>query len=90
MGAGYQITCVHRTSHAEAHVRLQYVGGRDWKLTQQAAIDGMEAGRWRFWVIIDERAVWVVVAQTSSGAKYLKTEDDDEQPETLLTLPECP
>ena len=31
----------------------------------------------------------VVVARSSNGRKYLKTEIDDELPQHLLTLPNC-
>jgi hypothetical protein len=31
-----------------------------------------------------------VVARAASGHKYLKTESDGEQPNNLLSLPECP
>jgi hypothetical protein len=35
-------------------------------------------------------SVWVIVAVSRLGHKYLKTEADGEQPDNLLSLPECP
>ncbi|WP_293875992.1 MULTISPECIES: DUF3892 domain-containing protein [unclassified Sphingomonas] len=34
--------------------------------------------------------VQVIVARSVSGNKYLKTQSDGEQPNNLLSLPECP
>nr|WP_301538770.1 DUF3892 domain-containing protein [Klebsiella pneumoniae] len=33
--------------------------------------------------------MWVIVAVSASGNKYLKTQNDGEQPNNLLSLPEC-
>jgi hypothetical protein len=60
-------------------------------MTQQEAIREIEAGKWRYYV---ERPrgdrVWVVVAESRYGNKYIKTEADGDEPNNLLTLPECP
>lgn len=47
-------------------------------------------GKWRFFVHVNGNSVWVVVAVSRYGNKYLKTEADGEQPDNLLSLPECP
>jgi hypothetical protein len=36
------------------------------------------------------QTVWVIVARSAAGNKYLKTQNDGEQPNNLLSLPECP
>lgn len=36
------------------------------------------------------KSVWVIVATSQYGNKYLKTDNDGEQPNNLLILPECP
>jgi hypothetical protein len=61
-----------------------------WKLTEDQAIAGIESGRWNFWVHASGRSVWVVVARSAYGHKYLKTEADGERPDNLLSLPPCP
>jgi hypothetical protein len=61
-----------------------------WKLTQQEAIYAIETGAWRFYVSVGGSTVWVIVATSGSGNKYLKTQNDGEQPNNLLSLPECP
>nr|WP_269474859.1 DUF3892 domain-containing protein [Serratia ureilytica] len=35
-------------------------------------------------------SVWVIVSNSAAGNKYLKTQNDGEQPNNLLSLPECP
>jgi hypothetical protein len=34
--------------------------------------------------------VWVIIAVSPYGHKYLKTQADGEHPDNLLSLPECP
>ena len=34
--------------------------------------------------------VWVIVAISQHGNKYIKTKPDGDQPNNLLSLPECP
>jgi hypothetical protein len=51
---------------------------------------GIEQGKWSFFVIKDGKTVKVIVATSKYGHKYLKTEADGEQPNNLLSLPECP
>ena len=61
-----------------------------WKLTQQEAIDCIEKREWDFWVSVNGKSVWVIVAVSRFGNKYLKTEADGDEPNNLLSLPECP
>jgi hypothetical protein len=64
--------------------------GSRWKLGQEEAIQGIEAGKWRFYVQIGRDTAWVVVAVSRYGNKYLKTQADGEHPNNLLSLAECP
>jgi hypothetical protein len=89
-----QIKCINKSDRMNPHERITHVGGfsdKQWKITQQEAIDYIERGEWKFWVKPPHGdSVWVVVAVSRYGNKYLKTEPDGEMPNNLLSLPECP
>jgi hypothetical protein len=95
MAQDVRITCINKSDRLNPHERIQSIGGVNfdntrWKLSLAAAIEGVESGRWRFWVHVSGESVWVVVATSAYGHKYLKTVADGFQPDNLLSLPECP
>jgi hypothetical protein len=89
-----RITCIDKDDRYSPHERIQSVGGlnRDgtrWRVTLEEAIDGIEAGRYRFHVQVGARTVNVLVVE-HEGRKYLKTEADGYVPDNLFSLPGCP
>ncbi len=95
MATAVRVQCINKTNRSSAHERISYIGGQNsdatrWRLTETDAIKGIKDGTWSFYV---ERPaghrVGVIIA-TRLGREYLKTETDYEQPDNLLSLPECP
>lgn len=53
--ASIRIDCINKSDRMNPHERIQNVGGSNpdgtrWHLTQEAAIAGVEDGRWQFYV----------------------------------------
>ena len=95
MTARVEIRCVNKSDRFNPYERIISVGGvagdnTRWKLPQQRAIELIEAGRNSFYVNRSGNAVEVIIAVSQYGHKYLKTTADAEQPNNLLSLPECP
>jgi hypothetical protein len=84
-----QVTCVNKTDRYEPAERIGSIGGAGWKQTEKEAIDYIERGIHSYYIDSGGYAVDVLV-MTRSERKYLKTENDSEQPNNLLALPECP
>jgi hypothetical protein len=95
MAARHEVLCINKSDRYNPHERITHIGGINddrtrWKITQEKAIEGIESGTWSFYVTRGGRTVNVIVAKSAYGNKYIKTEADGEQPDNLLSLPECP
>lgn len=94
MAERHRVRCVDKTDRANIDERVRRIGGTNsvgvnWRLTHEEAIEAIEARRWDFYVERPGGAVDVIIAISRFGNKYLKTTDDDEEPSSLLALPDC-
>ena len=90
-----RVDCINKTDRQSAWERIHRLGGtRDdngerWSCSQQECVAYIEKGV-QFYV---ERPAGhrtkLIVATSRFGNKYVKTERDGEQPDNLLSLPEC-
>ena len=93
MATSYEIKCINKTNHYDAHERISNIGGvhngTAWKKSVSNAIKEIEEGNSTFYVNRFGNKVNVIIAKTSAGNKYLKTESDNTETNNLLELPEC-
>lgn len=94
MASSHQVLCINKSNRYSTHERITHIGGANtdgskWRLAQPDAINGIETGKWKFFVSRNGSTAWVVVAISRLGHKYLKTQADGEEPNNLLSLPEC-
>jgi hypothetical protein len=90
-----QVQCINKSDRSNYYERIKYIGGLNgdgtrWKLIEEEAIQGIETGKWSFFVSVNGISVDVIIAVGESGRKYLKTTSDGYHPNNLLSLPECP
>jgi len=91
----HRIQCINKSDRYNPWERITHVGGLNpdgarWKLSQSDTIQGVEEGKYTFFVHKGGYEVDVVIAVSAHGHKYLKTKPDGERPDNLLELPECP
>lgn len=89
-----RIDCINKTPRFDPHDRIEFVGGANadgtrWKITQPKAIEYLETREHTFFTPVNGQRANVIVATTQRGNKYIKTTADGEQPNNLLSLPEC-
>jgi hypothetical protein len=91
--ANYEIKCINKIDRNDPTERIQRVGGysngSNWKITVAEAIGYIESKQHSFYVTKNGKTVWVIVAVSRYGNKYIKTEADGNEPNNLLSLPEC-
>ena len=85
----YQIRCINKNDRYNAYERITHIGGDGWKITQQEAVKHIKNKTHSFFVIKNRREVNIIVAMSRFKNEYIKTESDGEEPNNLLSLPEC-
>lgn len=93
MPPSIRVQCINKSDRKNPHERITHIGGihegQRWKLLEEDAIEAIETKKASFYVKEDGHTVDVIIAQLH-GRKYLKTRPDGDQPDNLLSLPECP
>ncbi|MBE0626430.1 MAG: DUF3892 domain-containing protein [Burkholderiales bacterium] len=89
----FQIKCINKAERNAPYEHIRSISGFNptgarWILTQEQAIQGIEAGKWSFYVSVNGATDDILIAN-SSGNKYLKAKSESEQPARLLSLDEC-
>lgn len=95
MAERHRVRCINKTPRDDPNDRISHVGGVNAdntrsKLSQTDAINGIESGKWTFYVEQPTGDRVDVIVATRLGRKYLKTTADGDQPNNLLSLPERP
>jgi hypothetical protein len=90
-----EIHCVNKSNRTSHYERILSIGGinpdgKHWKMSEADAIGGIKNGSYTFYVNRGGSSVDVIIAMSQYGHEYLKTVADGEQPNNLLSLPECP
>ena len=93
MAIDVQVQCINKSNRSNPHERILNIGGGDgdgarWRLSEPAAIAGMRAGQWNFYTLAHGYRANVRIGY-HLGREYLTTEPDGQQPNNLLSLPEC-
>ncbi|EYF05337.1 DUF3892 domain-containing protein [Chondromyces apiculatus] len=93
MSETHIIDGVIKTGSSAAHDGIASVGGehagRRWRDTQQQAIDNIKSRRVSCYVAPPNGPRVAVIIGERNGREYLKTANDGEQPNNLLSLRSC-
>ena len=89
----HEIKCVNKVNKQNTS-KIFSIGGLNpdgsrWRITESRAIEGIESGKWEFYVKNGKREIDVIVVESNTG-KYLRTKADNIEENNLLNLPECP
>ncbi len=89
-----QIRCINkdpRNNIYEAITHIWWINQNwsNWKLSQKQAIADIKKWIYSFYVEFKWNRVNVIVSKSKFWNEYLKTENDWDEPNNLLSLPEC-
>ncbi|MPW11568.1 DUF3892 domain-containing protein [Paraburkholderia sp. CNPSo 3155] len=95
MALRIQVLRISKTNRQRRHEAISHIGGKNadgsrWNMREKDAINGIETGKWNFYVVGGGETADVFVWQTPQGHKYLRTGHDMTIADNLLGLPECP
>jgi hypothetical protein len=88
--ARLHVTCINKhPTHQDRHHRIQNIGGSGWRHSEAEAIRHIDTGTNSYYTTGGGQTANVIIANHSSGKRYLKTDADTTTKDNLLSLPEC-
>ena len=89
-----EIKCINKEDRQNPWERITHIWWLNndwskWKLTQKEAINAINARKYSFFVNVRWDKVNVIVWKSRFWNEYIKTENDWDEPNNLLSLPEC-
>ncbi|HPQ39801.1 MAG TPA: DUF3892 domain-containing protein [bacterium] len=93
MVKSYKVWFVKRREADDVYQQITHIGGLTedyyrWIISLDEAINGIETGRWIFYIQHNGSPERLVIGHSPDGIKYLKTEMEISSPESLLSLPD--
>jgi hypothetical protein len=92
-----EVTCINKSDRYNPWERITHLGGpnpdgKRWRLSQAEVIAAIEQNTYGEFYVDRPQGdrVKVIIATSQHGNKYVKTTADGDQPNNLLSLPECP
>jgi hypothetical protein len=87
----YQILC-SRKANTKGIATITHVGGRNpsgevWSLKSQEVIEGIQSGKWEFFMNLGRNSYSVILSETATGFE-LRTAGTEKN--LILELPDCP
>lgn len=87
-----RVDCINKNDRESPYERISHIGGirngQRWKEPSGAVIMYIELEMRSYYVEENGVRTQIVVAERN-GNKYLRTEADDDEPNNLLSLPDC-
>ena len=89
-----EIKCINKGDRFNPYQRITHIwwvnpSWTRWKLAQKDAIDGIKSEKYSFFVNVWWDIVDVIVSTSRSWNEYIKTVNDWDEPNNLLSLMEC-
>lgn len=83
-----QVTCVSKSDSKGINESINKIGGLHWKHSVKNAIYYLEKGVYSYFIQKNGFEIDLIVA-TQNGNKYLKTKNDEDTLDNLMSMPEC-
>jgi hypothetical protein len=84
------VKCITKPNPSDPRRRITHIGGDGWQVTQEQAILDIKVDPNSYYTHYNGKSAWLRVYRSAQGNEYIRTEDDDESQNNLLSLPQCP